>query len=447
MSDLYEKLKRFQKNTSGPQSPASKQTPPETTTNRSSNSLPSQLLNIPGVMRGTQVLEKIQERDDAKKRFLATIGVVERKNSAGVFGYREIFCPLDEIVVEPDAICGFELSTLAHDESLITYTARDMLFLDTETTGLAGGTGTVPFLIGVGFFADSGFRVCQYLMRDYDEETAVLQEVLDMLRKYPAVSSYNGKRFDLPLLQSRFLLNRIRYPLMELPHLDLLYTARRFWKQVLPDCSLSTVESQILNRGRGEDIPGELIPYVYFDFLRGLRIERMRPVLFHNAEDIISLAVLLAKACRLLREPETECTNGWEWFGLGRSLAVCGMWEQSFVCLERAVAADSFAQEDWISVCKYLSLSYKRMGRMQDAVGVWNRMLEREENIFACVELAKFYEHTMKQYENALSMTEKAILICQNNQYNERERRRLNETLYEELLHRKNRLVTKNTNV
>ncbi len=390
-------------------------------------------------------MEKIQQRDDAKKKFLSTLGVNEVTNPAGKYGYREIKISNRELPITKEDIGGLEIQTISRDASLAVFNANDFLFFDTETTGLAGGTGTTPFLIGIGFFDEDGFRVCQYMMRDYDEEAAVLHDLVKQIGRFPALASYNGKCFDAPILQARFLLNRLRFPITDMPHLDLLFAARRFWKKMLPSCSLSTVESRILGRTREEDISGELIPYVYFDFLRGIRIERMRPVLFHNVEDVVSLAMLAAKICRMVRHPENECRHGWEWFGLGCCLAAAGMWERTFFCLEQAVLEPSLSLEEWIAINKFLSLSYKRLARMKEAVDVWQRMIERGEDVFAMIELAKFHEHTEKKYAEALALTERAILQMRNRQ-NDVMANGPATVMYEELLHRWNRLLEKRKN-
>ncbi len=438
MSALYEKLKRFNTHTTGKS--GSESLPASTPQTKP---LPNNLLNIPGIVRGTDIKEKRHRMEETKQKFLTSLGVEEIHNSAGKYGVREILIKDDGMDEAAIYISGIELATVNHDKIFASFRTQDILFFDTETTGLAGGTGTVPFLIGVGFFEDDGFRIRQYLMRDYDEERPVLDEMVNLISQFPVIASYNGKRFDAPILQSRLLLNRLRFSLLDLPHIDLLYSARRFWKNILPDCSLSTIENHILNKKRGEDIPGELIPYVYFDFLRGIQIERMRPVLFHNAEDIVSLAVLASKVCRMVRMPHEECRHGFEWFGLGKSLAVTGEWDRSFFCLEKALVQDGLSSVAWIAVSKHLSLTYKRMGRIQDAVSVWKQMIDRERDLFAYIEMAKFYEHVEKRYTDALLMTEEAIRAVQYKRSNNGKHIVPSETVINDLQHRKNRLLKK----
>ncbi|MCJ7812676.1 ribonuclease H-like domain-containing protein, partial [bacterium] len=154
------------------------------------------------------------------------------------------------------------------DESFSHVDLRKVLFIDTETTGLAGGVGTLPFMVGMGYFTDEGFQVEQLLMRDYDEEQAVLWAVRDRLEHCDMLVSYNGKCYDMNILSSRFTLARMENPAVDLPHLDLLFPVRRLWRRRISDCSLSNVERAILGFFRESDIPSYLIPGLYFDYLR-----------------------------------------------------------------------------------------------------------------------------------------------------------------------------------
>src|SRR5262249_33194494 len=137
-------------------------------------------------------------------------------------------------------------------------------FLDTETTGLSGGTGTYAFLVGIGTWRSSGFLVEQFFMRNFDEEAAVICPLEERLSQVKVVVTFNGKCFDLPLLESRFVMHRRDWPLADGIHLDLLHPSRRLWKLRLKDCSLANLEREVLGFEREEDIPGYLIPQVYF---------------------------------------------------------------------------------------------------------------------------------------------------------------------------------------
>ncbi|MEK6665539.1 MAG: ribonuclease H-like domain-containing protein, partial [candidate division NC10 bacterium] len=165
---------------------------------------------------------------------------------------------------------------------------KRLLYLDTETTGLAGGTGTYAFLVGAGFFDGDRFVLAQYFMRDLDEEPALISAMAALLADFDGVVTYNGRGFDLPLLETRFVLSRRPWP-QHLSHLDLLPPARRLWSSRLPDCRLGTIEARVLGLERVDDVPGALIPSLYFHYLRSRRAEALQPVFEHNRLDVLSL--------------------------------------------------------------------------------------------------------------------------------------------------------------
>jgi hypothetical protein len=170
-----------------------------------------------------------------------------------------------------------------------------MCFFDLETTGLSGGTGTVAFLATLGrFSAIDRFSTVQYFIDDYPGEPAMVSRLAAELAEAEAVVSYNGSSFDLPLFRTRCILNGLRPP--ELPwHVDLLIPARRLWRGVLPDCSLGTIEREILSIDRGPDLPGSAIPERWFSYLRGgdEAGSLMDLVFSHNDTDVRTLAQLL----------------------------------------------------------------------------------------------------------------------------------------------------------
>src|SRR5258708_795802 len=151
-------------------------------------------------------------------------------------------------------------------------------FLDTETTGLAGGSGTYAFLIGIGRITAQGFRVRQFFMREFGEEASQLSAVFEHLKEFEVVITYNGRTFDQPLLETRFRMARQRSPFSALEHLDLLHGARRLWKLRFDSCRLVDLENQILGVERQGDLPGEFVPYVYFEYLRTHEILRLWPI-------------------------------------------------------------------------------------------------------------------------------------------------------------------------
>ena len=224
-------------------------------------------------------------------------------------------------------------------EGLIAKTAPGSIaFLDTETTGLTGGSGTCAFLIGVGSIHPEGFRVRQFFMRDYNEEASQLHALSAYLARFEAMVTYNGKSFDQPLLETRYTMSRARHPFSKLEHLDLLHGARRLFKLRLENCRLTNLEAQILGFERGEDIPGELIPYCYFEYLRTRRAFRLLPIFHHNVLDIVSLACLTGIVPEAFRDPENvRARHGADLLGLARWLQVSGRLEEALRMTRRAI--------------------------------------------------------------------------------------------------------------
>jgi uncharacterized protein YprB with RNaseH-like and TPR domain len=186
------------------------------------------------------------------------------------------------------------LAQLALDPALEAIALRDAVYLDTETTGLAGGTGTVPFLIGIAWFEDESLRIQQLFLPELGREAPMLHWVRERIQQSSCVVTFNGKTFDWPLLRNRFVLNRVPAPALP-PHLDLLHCARRVLKARLRSVRLVELERKVLGMHREDDISGALIPQFYFDYLDGGDVSPMAKVIEHNANDLIALAALVAE--------------------------------------------------------------------------------------------------------------------------------------------------------
>ena len=179
-----------------------------------------------------------------------------------------------------------------------------IVFLDTETTGVHGGAGMCPFLVGIGYYTGDEFEIRQYFIRDFDEEASMLTALGDLLRQFELIVTYNGRTFDAPLVENRCVLNRMDRPFDHMVHLDLLYMARRLWKASQGSCRLIALEERIVRFLRGSDIPGARIPQTYFDYVRKGRTGLLRRVFSHNVYDILSLAALAIEATdRVIRAP------------------------------------------------------------------------------------------------------------------------------------------------
>lgn len=277
--------------------------------------------------------------------------------------------------------------------------SRDLLFLDTETTGLSGGAGTLIFLIGLGWLEGELLRVEQVFLADYPGEPEFLDRLVPLLGRGRQLVSYNGRAFDAPLLRTRFALNR--QTMAELPHADLLFWARRLWRRELADCSLGSIEREVLGVERLQDVPGWEVPNVYYEYLRRGWSPRLPLVWEHNLQDVRSLARLFALVNRVLtrREipPRTDLAS------LGGWLAARGGLERGLELLRRSFeAGDERAG-------RVLSLHLKRAGRWEEALGIWRELVEGSRSLFAAVELAKHAEHRLRDPGAALEWVQRAL--------------------------------------
>jgi uncharacterized protein YprB with RNaseH-like and TPR domain len=286
-------------------------------------------------------------------------------------------------------------------------------FLDTETTGLAGGTGTYAFLIGVGSIDKQGFRLRQFFMRDYGEEASLLHRLAEHLAQFDVLITYNGKAYDQPLLETRFRMARARHPFDRMEHLDLLFGARRLWKLRLESCRLVDLENRVLGVERQGDLPGEMIPYVYFDFLRSQKAFQVVPIFHHNAIDILSLACLTAIVPCAFRSPsDAGLRHGADLIGLARWMLQAERPEEAVDLFRRAV--EMGLPDDLLFRTMWESAAVERkLGRVDAALAVMTELAGSRNpfRVRALEELAKHYEHREKNYAMALEMTRSALAL------------------------------------
>ena len=298
-------------------------------------------------------------------------------------------------------------------------------FLDTETTGLAGGTGTYAFLIGVGSIEPEGFRLRQFFMRDYGEEASLLCRLTEHLSRFDVLITYNGKTYDQPLLETRFRMARARHPFERLEHLDLLFGARRLWKLRLESCRLVDLENRILGVEREGDLPGEMIPYCYFDYLRTKQAFRLVPIFHHNAIDILSLACLTAIVPCAFRSPEDAgLRHGADFIGLARWLLQAERQEEALRLFRRAI--DLGLPDDLLFRTLWdIAAVEKRCGRAGEALAVYTDLAASRNpyRIRALEELAKHYEHRERNYARALEATRSVMALADTPQIRRREER------------------------
>src|SRR6266403_795069 len=312
------------------------------------------------------------------------------------------------------------LLSRTRDESLSRKTRAALedpekwLFLDTETTGLAGGTGTYAFLIGLAWWDAGALQVEQFFMRDFGEEHAILHEVAAHLAKRPVLVTFNGKSFDWPLLENRFTMTRsIAVPKLA-AHLDLLHPARALWKLRLGSVRLVELERQVLDARtlgwhREEDVLAALIPQHYFDYLRGGPAEPLAAVVRHNQMDLRGLAALVGKIDALLTSGDGDEVHSLDLFGLSRYLQRRGNSQRAHFACTQAIDLGLPKEYDR-QARRELALSAKRRGEHEQAAKLWHELAADESlGVYACVQLAIYYERRAKRLETALEFARLAL--------------------------------------
>jgi uncharacterized protein YprB with RNaseH-like and TPR domain len=284
----------------------------------------------------------------------------------------------------------------------------EMIFMDTETTGLAGGAGTMAFLVGTGFYAADGFVLRQYFLPDPSGEAAMLEASLGEMESQKALVTFNGRVFDVPILQSRAAQRLRRFDaLTRIAHFDLLIHARRLWSRRLESCALHSLETDLLDvRRSSEDVPGGLIPYLYREYLRTNDPNLMAGVLYHNAQDILSMAVLAADVVERYRRPPAELEDPLDALAMAfiyRGLGRLSLAEEGF----RAALEAGLAGEEQVRALEGLANLFKMGGDFEKAVGIWERWhAAAPDDPLPCVELAKFYEWRVRDLEPAMRWAE-----------------------------------------
>jgi len=308
------------------------------------------------------------------------------------------------------------ISTLCRWANARTYSIEDLedfIFLDTETSGLAGGTGTYAFEVGLGRFTEDGFRLAQFFMRHPGEEAALLAGISRFVDGMKAVVTYNGKSFDIPLLNTRYTLMGMTSPFPNTDHFDLLPLARRLWRIRLESRTLSNVENKILGVERGdEEVPGYLIPEMYFEYLKNQDARPMAGIFYHNAIDILSLAGLLSHMAFLLHNPHsTKIQHGEDVVALARFFESMGEIDQAESLYRKALQSDLIEDLYWDTLERF-SFLLKRKADWDSAIGLWEIAAENGA-LYAFEELAKYYEHRDKDLQLAENWTSKGITILE----------------------------------
>lgn len=307
------------------------------------------------------------------------------------------------------------LADLARDASLAGVPVRDAAFLDTETTGLAGGTGTYAFLIGIGRFVGETFQVRQFFMRDPSEERAQLVEAAEWLDGAAGLVTFNGRTFDAPLLATRYTLHRLSAPHGDLPHLDLLPLARRLWRLRLESCRLTALEAHVLGFEREDDVPGWLVPWRYLRYQSDGDARPLQGIFRHNALDILSMVSLVGRAARAWHRPEEAALHAPDWLSLSRAYAVAGDAGRAIAACRAALERGLPALQADEAQLRLAELA-RRAGDWPTAVATWRSMIDPPAPVPATARLlpfealAKYREHHAEPRDprGALEVAERA---------------------------------------
>jgi uncharacterized protein YprB with RNaseH-like and TPR domain len=290
-----------------------------------------------------------------------------------------------------------------------------LLFIDTETTGLAGGTGTVAFVLGFARIEDDVVHVRQYFLTSFNAEPAMLSDALTWIQEACHLVSFNGKSFDVPLLVTRYRLARIKSPVAWLPHMDLLHRTRTAFKRNWPDCRLQTAEQYLLKLSRHDDLPGYLIPQMWTDLLRRGETRGLRGVIEHNRTDVLSLIALAIVLGRTYAEPGQRHVDP---LGVARAHRRVGDEASALRHLR------DYGEELVDDAQLELAALYARGGQWEKAVTIWELLAARNVGL-AMEKLAKHGEHRQHDFEGALRWTERMLALGHEPDLCERRRLRL----------------------
>ncbi len=288
------------------------------------------------------------------------------------------------------------------------------LFLDTETTGLMGGTGTYPFLVGIAWWDAGGLQVEQFFMRELSEEHALLVTLAERMAARPVLVTFNGKSFDWPLLETRYRMTRTIKAITPKTHLDFLHPARNLWRIRLGSVRLAELEKHVLGWNRGADLISEMIPQFYFDYLRGGAPEPLVQVFLHNQMDLRGLAGLASQIVALLADPETHhSTDGLELFGVSRICERRGETARARKHYAQSLEAALPAETDRLARRSLARLA-KREGDLCFACELWESILgNSREGLEAYEQLAIYYEHQAGEPQRAAALVRTALCELQ----------------------------------
>jgi uncharacterized protein YprB with RNaseH-like and TPR domain len=301
------------------------------------------------------------------------------------------------------------LALLAPDAHDSVCDPQQWLFLDTETTGIVGGTGTYPFLTGIAWWDAGGLEVEQFFMREHSEEHSVLVALAERMAERRVLVTFNGKSFDWPLLETRYHMTRkIRVPSPR-AHLDFLHPARNLWRLRLGSARLPELEKHVLGWNRGADVMSEFIPQIYFDYLRGGSPDPLVPIFHHNQMDLRGLAGLASRVIAVLGNPELHGQDALELFGVSRICERRGQSARASALYERSIAAELPVDTERAAQ-RFLARLAKRDGNHELACRLWEKMLGDSRDGFEAYEqLAIHYERRAREPHRAADLARRAL--------------------------------------
>lgn len=314
-------------------------------------------------------------------------------------------------------IKGNILTCLSKESAFESLDLSTALFIDLETTGLSGGAGVVAFLVGLGFYREDKFYVAQFFLGELAEEERMIQELGQFFSQmnFKSVVTYNGKCFDMPLLETRFILHKQSFILSELPHLDFLFSARSLWRHKYENCQLYHLAREVVEADRSEDIPSAEIPWRYFQYLNTGNFELIEPILYHNQEDILSLlGVIIVGSGIFSEEKEKKLTDAMDLYGAGRVMETVGKAEKSVHFFQRALER-GLSDELSLAAKKKISYYFKKNQEWKSAVSLWKEMTssdtQSKDLLLSFRELAMYLEHKEKKYEEARKIAEEGYVL------------------------------------
>jgi hypothetical protein len=337
------------------------------------------------------------------------------------FTLREFSYPLDTVygkftLGQWKHVTQGQLAVITGEDEFLNVSPGKLLFFDTETTGLSGGTGTIPFMLGFGYFKEDEFRVKIFILNDLDREDEFLEEVDAFLQSRPfsATVTYNGKGFDFPLMETRYILRRKRFPLLKLPHLDFLFPARTLWKHTYPSRKLGHLGDILLGISREEDVDAARIPTIYFNYLRSRSYALIQPIVEHNALDLVGLAGLLLLGIKYLEDISNTADEG-EILGTAKLFEKYGDFEAADR-LYNDLKQSAVRTEVMEKAVKGLAVILKKKKLYAEAAELWEMLSGHRDrpgprDRHALRELSVHLEHREKNYVKALEWVREGLKI------------------------------------